>query len=35
LHEQVYQEHGFDVIHVVAATATSRAAVIADFITWR
>jgi hypothetical protein len=34
LHEQVYQEHGFDVIHVIA-TATSRATAIADFITWR
>lgn len=35
LHEQVYQEHGFDIVHVAAGTATSRAAAIADLIAAR
>lgn len=32
LHEQVYQEHGFDIVHVRAGTATGRAAAIVDAI---
>jgi predicted ATPase len=32
LHEQVYLEHGFDILHVTAGTASSRAAAIADLI---
>jgi predicted ATPase len=32
LHEQVYQEHGFDIVHVGAGTATSRATTIMDVI---
>ncbi len=35
LHEQVYQEHGFGIVHVAAGTATSRAAAIADLIASR
>jgi predicted ATPase len=35
LHEQVYQEHGFDIVHVPAGTTASRAAAITDLIAWR
>lgn len=35
LHEHVYQEHGFGIVHVAAGTATSRAAAIADLIASR
>jgi hypothetical protein len=30
MHEQVYLEYGFDIVHVTAGTATSRAAALAD-----
>jgi predicted ATPase len=33
LHEQVYRDHGFDVVPVTAATVTSRAAMIRGLIT--
>jgi predicted ATPase len=35
LHERVYQEHGYGIVHVAAGTAASRAAAIADLIAWR